>query len=199
MPPRFTIDRLPADQFQFVIDAINNGGTDRAICAAFEKEFGAPLAKSSLARWRKASGDELAQQYRLSRHQTNQLLERLQMPDADKFDLVIDTVEDRLLTTMHQVTTKSPLKLLEIRQKEGERRLRQQRLELKEKELALKGEWARSVESPPPDCWRIAVEIWTFILLWLKDREPELVAILFRHTTEMREALKGYLRERFPI
>ena len=107
MPPRFTIDRLPEEQFQFVIDTINSGASDREICAAFEQQFETPLAKSSLERWRKASGDELVQRYRLARYQATQLLENLEQTDADKLGVIVASVEDRLLTSMRQM--KSPV------------------------------------------------------------------------------------------
>jgi hypothetical protein len=125
MSARFTIERLPSDQYQFVIDAVIAGRTDREICDAFEKQFGAPLARSSPGRWREAAGQDLAQQYRLARFQATQLLESLAQTDADRFDLVMATVEDRLLTALRQINSEDPLKLLAVRQKEGGRRLRE--------------------------------------------------------------------------
>jgi hypothetical protein len=42
MSQTFVIERLPDEQYQFVIDAVGAGSTDRQICADFEKNFGAP-------------------------------------------------------------------------------------------------------------------------------------------------------------
>ena len=165
MSARFAIERLPSDQYQFVIDAVIAGRTDREICDAFEKQFGAPLAKSCLGRWREAAGQDLAQQYRLTRFQATQLLECLEQTGADKFELVMATVEDRLLTAMRQIAAADPLKLLALRQKEGGRRLRQRMVELKEKKLDIKEQRALSWESFERDEVEIAIATWRFVLL----------------------------------
>jgi hypothetical protein len=48
MPPRSTINQLLGEQFQFVIDTINRGQSDREICIDFETQFGTSLSKGSL-------------------------------------------------------------------------------------------------------------------------------------------------------
>ena len=198
MPPRFTIDRLPEEQFQFVINAINKGGSDREICADFAKQFGAPLAKSSLGRWRKTSGGELAQRYRLAHHEATQVLGNSPQADADKFGLVMAAVEDSLVTAMRQLTAENPLKLMAVRQKEGDRRLKERMLELKEKEFARRDERARQAESLDSDRLRIGLETLKFMIMWLTNREPELFQVLIAHTRELSAALKSHLQERFP-
>src|ERR1700754_984829 len=103
MGRRHVVRDLNDEQFSFVIEAIIEGLTDREISAAFEKTFEQPLAKSSLGRWRKKSGEELAERYRLARFQSKQLLTDLKQEDADKYQVVIDNIEDRLLTATRQV------------------------------------------------------------------------------------------------
>src|SRR5947209_532025 len=98
MGRRSVVKDLNEAEFDFVINAIIAGGTDREISLAFESEFGKRLAKSSLNRWRKSAGDELADRYRLARHQARQLTENLKEEDQDKYQIVIRSIEDRLLT-----------------------------------------------------------------------------------------------------
>jgi hypothetical protein len=137
---------LNDEQFTFVIEAIINGQTDREICASFEKNFQSPLAKSSLNRWRQSAGNELAERYRLARYTASQLLEDLEVEGtADKFQLVIGNIEDRLLTSMREVISRDPVKLLRIRLDEEKRRLKEREINLKERQLDL--ELARTTTS----------------------------------------------------
>src|ERR1700674_3023103 len=99
MSSRHKVEQLPDDEFQFVIQAIIDGGTDRTIAAAFQKQFNKPLAKSSLSRWREVTGNELAERYRITRFQAAQLLKDLKEdPEADKYGIVLAQIEERLLT-----------------------------------------------------------------------------------------------------
>jgi cellobiose-specific phosphotransferase system component IIA len=198
MTTRFAIDRLPSEQYQFVIDAVNAGCTDREICDAFEKQFDDPLAKSSLGRWRDAAGKELAQQFRLARFQATQLLESLQQTDAQKFDLVMASVDDHLMTALRQITSQDPLKLLAVYQKEGGRRLTKRIVELNEKDLALAAEHDRRRESLQSDRLLIGTETWRFILDWLKDREPQVIDVLLKRSEELVKGLGTFLQKRFP-
>lgn len=137
MGRRHVVRDLNDEQFSFVIESIIEGLTDREISAAFEKTFEQPLAKSSLARWRKQSGEELAERYRLARYQSKQLLTDLKQEDADKYRVVIDNIEDRLLTATRQVIASDPVKLLRIRLDEEKRRLKEREIAIKEKQLEL--------------------------------------------------------------
>ena len=143
MPPRHAVEKLPNEKFEFLIEAIANGGTDRSIAFAFEETFKKKLAKSSLARWRKAAGDELADRYRFVRYQAKQLQEDLQLEDADKYKVVIDNIEDRLLTASKEIIRTDPLKLLGIQQEEKRRQLKEQELDLKRQALDLEKEKLR--------------------------------------------------------
>ena len=68
------------------------------------------------------------QRDRLARYQATQLLENLEETDADKLGVIVASVEDRLLTSMRQITSEDPLKLLSVCQKEGDRRLKERML-----------------------------------------------------------------------
>jgi hypothetical protein len=146
MGRRHVVRDLNDEQFSFVIEAIIEGQTDREISVAFEQTFNQPLAKSSLSRWRDASGNELVERYRLARYQAKQLLTDLGQEDADKFQVVIDNIEDRLLTATRKVIAADPVKLLRIRLDEEKRRLKAREIDLKERQLELELEKVKSAQ-----------------------------------------------------
>ena len=137
MGRKHVVRELDDKQFTFVIEAIINGLTDREISAAFEETFERPLAKSSLNRWRESAGNELADRYKLARYQARQLVENLGQQDADKYQIVISSIEDRMLTATREVIAQDPVKLLRIRLDEEKRRLKEREINLKEKQLEL--------------------------------------------------------------
>lgn len=145
MPPRYAVEKLPAEQFDFVIRAITNGGTDTSIPRDFEAQFGVKLAKSSLARWRKVTGNELADRYRFVRAQAHQIIEDLEAEGSDKHGLVFDMLEDRMLTSAKELITADPLKILGIQQEEKRRNLKERELALKERALDLERERVHGV------------------------------------------------------
>lgn len=147
MPRRHVVKDLSGEEFDFVIRRIIDGDTDREISVAFNAEFDKTLAKSSLNRWRKAAGDELAERYRLARFQANQLLEDLkEEKDANKFQVVMSSIEDRLLAATREVIAKDPVKLLQIRQEEERRRLKELEIGLKRDQLELDREKLRGAQ-----------------------------------------------------
>ena len=146
MPRRHAVDQLPDEQLKFVLDHIIAGETDREIVVAFEDEFKTKLAKSSLARWRKAAGDELADRYRMTRYQSKQLIEDLKLdPESDKYAVVMQQIEDRLLTATREVVSQDPFKLIIIQQEEKRRQLKEQELRLRERALELERERVHGV------------------------------------------------------
>jgi hypothetical protein len=157
-----------------VVDAINRGDTARAICDAFEKKFRAPLAKSSLNRWRNEQGNELAQEYRRVRYQVTQLLQELQPTGIDKLAVIIAAVEDRLLTAMRDITAQDPLKLVTIRQRERDRQLKEQAVEIKEQELEFRMSQARAQELLDPSFF--AAEPWRYLIFWIYNRMPHSIS-----------------------
>jgi hypothetical protein len=185
MGRRHVVRNLNDDQFTFVIEAIIEGCNDRELCSAFEKEFNQPLSKSSLYRWRNTAGNELAERYRLARFQAKQLLINLKQEDADKFQVVIGNIEERLLTATRDVISQDPVKLLRIRLDEEKRRLKERELKLKERQLDLEIEKASSAQfdrAALPD--QIAEHLLDFIgedpigLKWFKGNAKAFIQYL---------------------
>jgi hypothetical protein len=145
MPPRHKVEQLPAEQFEFILKAIVNGGTDNSITREFEAQFQTKLAHSSFSRWRKAVGQELADRYRFVRFQAEQLLEDLEAEDKDKYQIVVESIEARLLTATKELMAQHPLKLLGFRQNEENRKVKLRELELKERALDLERERVHGV------------------------------------------------------
>ena len=137
------VRHLDDGQFSFVIESIINGLTDQEISAAFKAKFDKPLAKSSLNRWRNKAGNELAERYRIARYQARQLMSALKEEDSSKYQVVIENIEDRLLSSMREMIAQDPIKLLQIRQEEEKRRLKERELTLKERVLRLAEEKQR--------------------------------------------------------
>lgn len=195
MPSRHIVDKLPDEQFQFVINAIINGDTDREVSAAFHQKFGTKLSKSSLARWREVTGNELAERYRLTRFQAKQLLEDLNIEDGDKFRVVMGNIEDRLLTATKEVIAQDPIKLLGIQQEEKRRQLKERELQLKERAQAFTEEQAKKTDQLQQDRLQIGVEVWQFILSFLLNKEPQAADLLTKHNEEIIHGLEEHLEK----
>ena len=185
MARRHVVRDLNDEQFTFVIEAIIHGLTDRELSAAFQKQFDQKLAKSSLNRWREAAGNELADRYRLARYQATQLLTDLETEDADKFQVVIGNIEERLLTATREVISSDPVKLLRIRLDEEKRRLKEREITLKERQLDLEIEKAKGTKldlAALPE--QIAEHLLNFIgedpagLKWFKGNVKALIEYL---------------------
>ena len=186
------VKQLSAEQFQFVITAILNGLTDREISLAFEKQFEAPLSKSSLHRWRKSAGEELADRYRLARYQAEQLKEDLQSTDKGSMDLVIESIEDRLLAATREVALMDPDKLIIARQEEDRKRQRDRHLDLIEKKLDLEREKMERASRVQTDRLAIAADVWRFTLAWFSERDGSIVDLLTKHSPEFIAALEQH-------
>jgi hypothetical protein len=193
MGRRHVVRDLDEAQFDFVINAIIGGSTDREISLAFEQQFASPLSKSSLNRWRKSAGNELADRYNLARYQAKQLLIDLKEEDQDKYQVVIRNIEDRLLTATREVIAKDPVKLLKIRQEEERRRLREKELALKERKLEFDKQRAEREERMSADQLGIAAEVWKLILFWFSQNEPTTADRLTRHSEELLAHLEEQL------
>jgi hypothetical protein len=184
MGRKHVIRQMNDEQFQFVINAIIAGATDREISVAFEREFKQPLAKSSINRWRTVAGNELAERYRLARYQATQLLEDLhEGEDADKFQVVMRGLEDKLLTATREVIAADPVKMLQIRLDEEKRRLKERELSIREKELDLKLAIAKSVD-PASMPTKVLEQLLEFIgddtagLRWFRQNSKKLEEFL---------------------
>ena len=192
MPPRHAVRDLDDEQFQFVVESILNGSTDLEISSAFSAEFGgAKLAKSSLGRWRKAAGNELAERYRLACYQARQLLADLKQEDADKYQVVIGNIEDRLLTATREAISKDPIKLLKLCLEEEKRRLKEREINLKEKALELEIEKTRQARvGAGPD--KVLEYLFEFIgedgtgLKWFRSNAKKFETFLIEKYAEAR-------------
>jgi hypothetical protein len=193
MPPKFTVETLPDEQFEFVINAIINGDTNREISASFKTAFNTELAKSSLARWREVTGDELAERYKLARFQAKQLLEDLDQKDADKFSVVMSNIEDRLLVATKEVISQDPIKLLGIQQEERRRQLRVRELDLKERAQTFNEEQAKKAEQLQHDRFAIAAETWRFVLAYIRAKAPVAIDALTDVSPELLKELETFI------
>jgi hypothetical protein len=193
MPRQHVIRELDDAQFTYVIEAIILGLTDREICAGFEEQFGQRLAKSSLNRWRIAAGNELAERYRLARYQARQLLTDLKQEDADKFQVVIGNIEDRLLTATREVISNDPVKLLRIRLDEEKRRLKERELSLKERQLDLELEKARAARV---DVDSLPAEVIESLLNYIGE-DAEGLRWLRKNAKALETFLKDYLSTKY--
>jgi hypothetical protein len=194
MPRRHVVKDLSDEEFEFVIHRILEGDTDRELSAAFEAQYpDKKLAKSSLHRWREATGNELAERYRLARFQAKQLLANLQEDGADKHQLVMQSIEDKLLTATREVISADPLKLLRIRQQEKKRELQERTLDLKERTLDFQKEKADREAGLQADKFNIAADAWQFILRWFAQRDTSVVDRLTDSSEELLQDLESHL------
>lgn len=179
MGRRHVVKELDEAQFDFVINAIIDGATDREISAAFESKYKQKLSKSSLNRWRAAAGNELAERYRLARYQARQLLSNLKEEDKDQdsYQIVMRNIEERLLTATRDVISQDPVKLLQIRQEEQKRRLREREVDIKAEHLALEREKLRGVQV---DRVALGTEFMTDLLEYL-ETDAEGLRFFSRH------------------
>lgn len=188
MPPRYAADSLPEDQTLFLLGLICDHKTDRFIEAEFKAKFETTLSKSALSRWRKAQGDELADRALLVRYQAKQLLEDLkEEKNVDKFTVVMQSIEDRLLTAMSEVNKQDPVKLIVIQQEEKRRALKLKELELKERALELETERLHGVAL---DRVKLGEEYAADLLEYIGE-DPEGLRWFQRHAQSFQEFIKG--------
>jgi hypothetical protein len=192
MGRKSVVKQLNTEQFNFVIGAIVNGFTDREVSAAFEQQFAAPLAKSSLHRWRKEAGDELADRYRLARYQAQQLKEDMQAEGRDSMEIVIESIEDRLLAATREVTQLDPNKLLLARQEEDRKRQRDRDLDLKERKLELEREKMERAARVQTDRLAITADTWRFVLGWFAEKDGAAADLLTKYSAEIIPALEQH-------
>jgi hypothetical protein len=170
MGRKATVEKLPDEQFDFVIGAILDGWTDREISTEFEKTFDEPLPKSSLHSWRKRAGDELAERYRLKRFQVRSFVEQLQAEGIDvaedKYSHIIQSLEDHLLTSERSLLAQNPMKLLFARQEDERLKIKRETLELKREQLTLERQKLLGTLVDPA---KQAVEFLTEFFDYLKD------------------------------
>lgn len=195
MPRNFAVAELTDAQFTWLIDRILDGDTNREICTAFERKFKSPLARTSLQRWREATGDELAERYRLARYQARKLQEALGAEDREKYAVVIESIEDRLLAATREISKLDPFKLILVKQEEERRKLQERTLALKERQQAFTEEQARRKAELEQNRFGIAASAWEFLLTWAHQNNPQAADILTALSGNFLPALEEHLAQ----
>lgn len=188
MGRRHTVEELDEQQLDFVLRCFADGCNPREVSAKFETEFPKlKLAKSSLYRWKEAAGEELIDRYRMARFQAKALLEQLsEDEDADKYQIVIKNIEDRLLTATREVITQNPSKLLLVRQREENFRLKREQIELNREEIALEREKLRGAAI---DRGKLGTELMGDLFDYL-DGDADGLVFIRKHAKGFNEFLK---------
>jgi biotin operon repressor len=170
MGRKATVEKLPDDQFDFVIAAILNGWTDREISSQFRQKFETELPKSSLNTWRNKAGNELAERYRMKRFQVRSVVEQLKSEGIDvtedKYSHIIQSLEDHLLTDERNLLAQNPMKLLVARQEDERLKIQREKIELQREQLALERQKLLGQQMDPV---KNGTEFMTELFDYLKD------------------------------
>lgn len=193
MGRRSTIEKLPEDEFDFVINCLINNLNDREVSSAFEQKFDKKLPKSNINSWRTKAGDELVDRYRMARFQAKKLRENLELDEDDDYQNVIKNIEERLLTATREVIHQNPTKLLLARQREENFRLKREQLELKREEMAFEREKFERTQNLQADKFKIASESWKYILAYFTNLNSPLADELTTHSPQLIEGLGEYI------
>lgn len=186
MGRRHAITELNDEQFNFVIGALLEGLTDREVCAAFEREYGDALAKSSLHRWRKAAGDELIERFRLARFQARQIRESVGADESQSYEIILKDLEDQLLASTRKFTAENPLKLLFARQEEENLKIKREKLELDKQKLEFEREKLRGAAI---DRVKLGTELLGDLFDFL-GADPDGLLFIRKHAKPFNEYLK---------
>lgn len=199
MGRKSTVDKLPDDQFDFVIHAILAGATDREISAAFERQFSRPLPKSSLNTWRNKAGNELAERYRLKRFQVRSFIEELKTAgidvDNDRYAATIQNLEDHLLTNERDLVSADPVKLLGLRQEDERLKIKREQIALNQAKLDFEREKHAREAAVRVDKLAIGAEVWSIVLAVIAEHEPHVVDALTRRSPDVLAAIEDRLAD----
>ncbi len=195
MGQRSAIEKLPEEEFDFVINCMLNNLNDREVSLAFANKYSKSLPKSNIAAWRKKAGDELVDRYRMARFQAKQLRENLELEDKDDYQNVIKTIEERLLTATREVIHQNPTKLLLARQREENFRLKREQIELKRKELEWEREKFERTQNLQSDKFKVASESWKYILAYFTNLNSPVADSLTQHSKELIDGLGEYIEQ----
>lgn len=199
MGRKSTVERLPDDQFDFVIRAILAGATDREISSGFEKTFKSPLPKSSLNTWRNKAGNELAERYRLRRFQVQTFVETLKAEGVDvsddKYARSIENIEDQLLTNERDLINADPVKLLGLRQEEERLRIKREQIDLNKQKLDFEIAKHESEKAVRVDRLAIGAKVWQVVMLFMNENEPHIADAMTRRSGDVLTAIEEALEE----
>jgi hypothetical protein len=85
--------------------------------------------------------------------------------------------------------------MLLIQQEEKRRKLRERNIQLRERAQIFAEERARKADQLRLDRVQIAIDTWQFILLWLRNKETQAVAVVVKHSDELLLALEKHVEE----
>lgn len=193
MGQRSSIEKLPEEEFDFVINCLLNNLNDREVSLAFENKYSKKLPKSNIASWRVKSGDELIDRYRMARFQAKQLRENLKLEEGDDYQNVIKNIEERLLTATREVIHQNPTKLLLARQREEQMRIKREQIELRRDEMAFEREKFERTQNLSADKFKIGSESWKYILAYFTNLNSPLADELTKHSPQLIEGLGEYI------
>lgn len=195
MGRKHAVTKLNQEQFTFVVEQIVNGATDVDVCTNFEERFERPLAKSSLNRWRKAGGENLADKYRLIRFQTANLIEKLEETGSTDYEVLKSYVEDFLLANPAKLGDAKPADLLHFQQEDRRIELRRRELDIKEKHLEFQREQAAAARSLKADRFQIASQVWQIVLAYFLRENAQFADILTSHTNDLLDEIGKLLEQ----
>lgn len=191
MGRKATVEKLPDEQFEFVIDLLVNGRTDREVERLFAAEFpGCKVPKSSLHTWRTGAGNELVERYKITRFLARTVVDKLKTDGVDvnddRYKHVIEGIEDQLLTKTREIFAADPMKLLYVRQEDEKLRIKREDQQIKREQLALERQKLLGAVNDPI---KQGVEFMTELFDYLKD-DAEGVRFLKVHTKAFTEFLQ---------
>jgi ribosomal protein S25 len=200
MGRKATVEKLPDNQYEFVIQCLIDGKTDREVEAAFAAEFpGSRCPKSSLANWRKISGEELVERYKVTRFLARTVAEELKDSgidlDEDRYKQVIDDIESQLLVKTREIVAKDPLKLLAARQEEERLRIKREQIALNQSKLDFEKHKHEREASVRVDRLAIGAKVWQTVLYFMTEHEPHAADALTRRSNDVLAAIEGALEE----
>ena len=190
MGRRTTVDSLPRDQRDFVINLCNEHKTDRQISAAFEDKFGASLPKSSLNYWRNAYGNEMVERYGIQRMLVKSFVSELAAKGVDvkedHYAQLIDDLEEHLLAKTADLVSQDPLKLLAARQEDERLRIKREVIDLNRERLVLERQKLLGASTDPV---KQGTEFMTELFDYLKD-DADGVLFIKKHARAFTEFLQ---------
>jgi hypothetical protein len=190
MGRKATVEKLPDDQFEFVIDLLINGRTDREVEQLFAETFpGCRVPNSSLNTWRNGAGKELVERYKITRFLARSVVEKLKADGVDvnddRYKHVIEGIEDQLLTKTREIFSADPMKLLFVRQEDEKLRIKREQIELNREKLVLERQKLLGAATDPV---KQGTEFMTELFDYAKD-DPDGVRFLKKHTRPFIEFL----------
>jgi hypothetical protein len=197
MGRKTTVDQLPPEQRDFVIQLCTEHKTDRFISSAFEEEFGASLPKSSLNYWRQTTGNELVERYGIQRMLVKSFVTELEAKGVDvkndRYAQLIGDLEEHLLAKTADLVAKDPMKLLAVRQEDERLRIKREQIGLNQQKLDFEKQKHEADADARTDRLKIGADLWQFWLYWLNEHEPHLAEGMTRCSAEFLPAMEGFL------